>query len=204
MSSVRNFRRISGKSLRMLTSNAPEVHLESALSAVRSGDAYQAVVDALPVPTYITDAHGAVTHWNRACVAFAGREPRLGSDRWCVTWQLYTVDGVPMPHDQCPMATAIKERRAVRNEVAIAMRPDGSRAAFTPYPTPLFDDDGALTGAINLLVDVSASQAEALDEQACRCRRLAQATHDQQASTMLQSMAADYDDTAAALRCSKA
>ena len=40
------------------------------------------------------------------------------------------------------MAVAIKEKREVRGEMAIAMRPDGSRKAFIPYPTPLFDEDG--------------------------------------------------------------
>lgn len=184
----------------MHTSGTPETHLETALSAVRAGDGYKTILDALPVPTYITDADGAVTYWNSACVAFAGREPQLGEDRWCVTWQLYTIDGEPLPHEDCPMATAVKERRAVRDEVAIAMRPDGSRAAFRPYPTPLFDEGGEFTGAINLLVDVSAEQAEALCEQAARCRRLAHATHDRQASSVLATMASDYDDTAAALR----
>ena len=184
----------------MFGSTNPEIHLEAALGAVRSGDGFRTTLDALPVPTYMTDPEGAVTYWNSACVAFAGREPQLGEDRWCVTWQLYTTDGEHLPHDRCPMAVAVKERRPVRNEVAIALRPDGTRSAFVPYPTPLFDDDGAFLGAINLLIDVSAEQADALCDQASRCRRLAQATHDRQASTVLATMAAEYDDTAAALR----
>ena len=57
------------------------------------------------------------------------------------------------------MAQAIREERAIRGAVAIAMRPDGTRRAFTPYPTPLFDDDGKLIGAVNMLIDVTAEQA---------------------------------------------
>lgn len=184
-------------------SDSPEAHLETALGAVRSGGDFRSVLDDIPVPTYITDAQGGVTYWNGACVGFAGREPQLGQDRWCVTWQLYTTDGKHLPHEQCPMAVAVKEQRPVRDEVAIAMRPDGTRSAFLPYPTPLFDDDGSFIGAINLLIDVSAEQADALHDQATRCRRLAQATHDRQASTVLTNMAAEYDDTAAALRSDK-
>ena len=100
---------------------------------------------------------GNVTYWNRACVDFAGREPQLGQDRWCVTWKLYTMAGEPLAHDACPMAVAIKQQRIVRDAVAIAERPDGSRRAFTPYPTPLFDEDGALKGAVNMLIDVTAA-----------------------------------------------
>ena len=111
------------------------------------------------MPIYTTDAEGAVTYWNRACVELAGREPQLGQDRWCVTWKIYTTIGDRLPHDQCPMAQAIRERRAIRDAVAIAERPDGSRIAFSPYPTPLFDVDGNLTGAINMLIDVPRNRA---------------------------------------------
>ncbi|MEO5613192.1 MAG: PAS domain-containing protein [Sphingomicrobium sp.] len=176
-----------------------EAYLETALDALSAGDMRHELLNRLPVPIYTTDADGAVTFWNRACVDFAGREPQLGHDRWCVTWKIYTTSGEPLPHDQCPMAVAIRQRREVRGAVAIAMRPDGSRRAFTPYPTPLFDAEGKLTGAVNLLIDVSAEQAEALADQARRCRRLADATYDRQTSGVLAAMADSFAKTAADL-----
>jgi PAS domain S-box-containing protein len=179
---------------------AAEALLDTALEAISSGDGYRAILDALPVPIYLTDAHGLVTYWNRACVDFAGREPELGKDRWCVTWQLYTLSGEPLGHEDCPMAVAINERRSIRNEIAIAMRPDGTRRAFTPYPTPLFDGAGNFTGAVNLLIDVSDEQFDMLTDQARRCRRLAGYTHDRQASEVLDHMAEDYEQAAAALQ----
>lgn len=184
---------------RMFESSRPEELLSTALSAFETGNGYAAVLDRLPVPVYATDADGCVTYWNQACVDFAGREPQLGSDRWCVTWQLYTMSGERLPHDQCPMAKAIKQKRTVRDEVAIALRPDGSRVAFRPYPTPLFDHSGALTGAVNMLIDISDEQSEALKEQAARCRRLARSTNDLRTSDILKSMASGYEETAAAL-----
>ncbi|MDQ3471320.1 MAG: PAS domain-containing protein, partial [Pseudomonadota bacterium] len=111
----------------------PEEYLHTALHALGSDGEWRVVLDGLPVPVYTTDADGDVTYWNRACVDFAGREPQLGDDRWCVTWRIFTTDGEAVPHDQCPMAIAIKSHKAVRGEVAVAMRPDGSRRAFTPY-----------------------------------------------------------------------
>jgi PAS domain S-box-containing protein len=50
---------------------------------------------------------------------------------------------------------AIKEKKPNRGMEAVAMRPDGSRVPFIPYPTPLFDEDGELIGAVNMLVDIS-------------------------------------------------
>lgn len=158
------------------------------------------VLDNLPAPIYTTDADGNVTYWNRACIELAGRVPELGRDRWCVTWQLYTTSGEPMPHDQCPMADAIREKRIIRNQVAIAERPDGSRVAFKPYPTPLFDAAGVLTGAVNMLIDVSEEQSEALAEQAARCRRLADALYTRESSTVLETMAERFEKAAADLR----
>ena len=113
------------------------------------------ILDALPAAVYTTDADGRLTMFNRAAAVFAGREPQLGTDTWCVTWKLYQPDGTPMPHDQCPMATALKERRPVRGLEGIAERPDGTRVRFIPYPTPLYDSSGAMVGAVNMIVDIS-------------------------------------------------
>jgi PAS domain-containing protein len=152
------------------------------------------------VPIYTTDADGRVMFWNQACVDFAGRQPQLGEDRWCVTWRLFTLDGEPLPHDLCPMAKAIREKRSIRSEIAIAMRPNGSRIAFRPYPTPIFDRSGRLKGAINILIDISDEQAEALREQAARCRRLANSTDDPPARDILRAMATGYEESANSLR----
>ena len=184
----------------MLDSSRPEDLLTTALSAFERGTGYAAVLDRLPVPIYATDPEGRVTYWNQACVDFAGREPQLGQDRWCVTWQLYTMSGEPLPHDECPMAKAIKKKRAVRDEIAIAVRPNGTRVAFRPFPTPLMDEEGNLTAVINMLVDISDEQAEVLSDQAARCRRLARATNDRRASDILRDMASGYEKTAGSLR----
>lgn len=178
-----------------------EDYLQLAIdAAARSDDGRENALDRIPVPVYITDADGFVTYWNRASAEFAGREPQLGEDRWCVTWRLFSTTGDPLPHDQCPMAEAIHKQAPVRGKIAIAMRPDGTRSAFRAYPTPLLDESGRLTGAVNLLIDVSEEQAGALTDQAARCHRLAQATHDRGVSRMLEQMACDYGETAASLR----
>lgn len=156
-------------------------------------------IDSLPVPAYSADADGQVTYWNRHCATFAGREPELGSDRWCVTWKLYTMTGDPLPHDQCPLAVAIRERRIVRGEVAIAECPDGRRVAFMPYPTPLFDDEGELAGAVNILIDVSKPQREELRGHADYCRRLARSVEDRRTQIVLTDVAENCERSAAAL-----
>jgi PAS domain S-box-containing protein len=115
----------------------------------------QELLAAIPAAIYTTDANGKITYFNEAAVELAGRTPSLGSDEWCVTWKLYNPDGSPLPHDQCPMAVALREGRPIRNAEAVAERPDGTRIPFIPFPTPLRDRSGKVVGAINMLVDIS-------------------------------------------------
>ena len=119
------------------------------------------LLDALPAAIYTTDAAGRVTYYNAAAVQLAGRTPEIGSDEWCVTWRLYRPDGSLLPHDECPMAVALKTGRPVRGMEAVAERPDGTLVPFMPYPTPLHDASGNVIGAVNMLVDLTdRSQAE--------------------------------------------
>jgi PAS domain-containing protein len=175
--------------------------LHMATEAVQRGeDTLLTALDQLPAAIYVTDPDGLITYYNPACIDFAGRVPTIGSDRWCVTWKLYTEDGAFLPHDQCPMAVAILEKRSVRGVSAVAERPDGSRVNFMPYPTPIFDTAGNLLGAVNILVDVTDSrQAEVLRSQARKCRRLAISVCDQQTADTLTLMAAEYEQKANAL-----
>jgi PAS domain S-box-containing protein len=116
---------------------------------------FRQVLEALPVAIYMTDAEGVITFYNEAAVELWGRRPAVGDERWCGSWKLFWPDGRPMPHDQCPMAIALSEARPVYGMEAVAERPDGTRVPFIPFPTPLFDRSGVLTGAVNLLVDAT-------------------------------------------------
>lgn len=181
---------------------AAEQIVDEALTALRTRGLAAAhdALDALPAPIYVTDPEGRVTYFNEACVAFAGRRPVLGEDRWCVTWRLYTKDGTFLPHDQCPMAVAVRERRPVRGAEAVAERPDGTRRQFQPFPTPIFDEDGAFAGAVNLLLDISdRKRAEYLSSQALRCRRLARSVGDSVTVRTLTRMADEYEAEAGQL-----
>jgi PAS domain S-box-containing protein len=116
----------------------------------------QEILQALPAAIYTTDAAGRITFYNEAAAELWGCRPELGKSEFCGSWKLYWPDGTPLPHDQCPMALALKQGKPNRGMEAVAERPDGTRIPFVPYPTPLFDAEGRLTGAVNMLVDISA------------------------------------------------
>jgi PAS domain S-box-containing protein len=112
-------------------------------------------IEALHPAVYMTDVEGRITFYNEAAAALWGRRPEVGESKFCGSWKLYWPDGTPLPHDKCPMAMALRQKRPIRGMEAIAERPDGTRVPFLPYPTPLFDATGRLTGAINMLVEIS-------------------------------------------------
>jgi PAS domain S-box-containing protein len=139
----------------MATTASVEV-LHQAVEAFRKREVgYREILDDLPAAIYTTDSEGRITYYNQACVGFSGRTPTLGDDLWCVSWKLYTTEGEPLAHSECPMAVALKEGRSVRGAEAVAERPDGTRINFAPFPTPIFDAAGKMAGAVNMLVDIT-------------------------------------------------
>lgn len=124
--------------------------------AVRESEQrFRHMIDALPTAIYTTDSEGRLTHFNPAAAEFSGRVPELGSDQWCVSWKMFRPDGTPLPHDQCPMAAALKGAPVVPGAEVIAERPNGTRIWFTPFPTAIHDTEGKIVGGINMLLDIT-------------------------------------------------
>ena len=114
-----------------------------------------AALDALPVAVYTTDAEGRITFFNDAAAELWGRRPELTTSFWCGAAKLFWPDGREMALEECPMAVSLRDGVAVRGVEAILERPDGSRVPFMPFPTPLRDGEGRITGGINLLLDIT-------------------------------------------------
>jgi PAS domain-containing protein len=156
-------RALAAGDARLRTTVDPTHHSEARANLDKAEQRFQQRLRTFPAAVYTTDADGRITFYNEAAVSLAGRRAQLGTDQWCVTWRLYALDGTPLPHDECPMAIALKENRPIRGVQAIAERPDGSRVRFAPYPTPLRDASGAVVGAVNLLLDLSELEAGILE-----------------------------------------
>jgi PAS domain S-box-containing protein len=116
---------------------------------------FRAIVDVLPLAVYATDEEGKLTYFNDAARRLSGRTPELGTDKWCVTWKIFLPDGTPLPHDQCPMALALRGLPVPASIECVAERPDGTRFWFAPYPAVLRDSEGRIIGGVNVLVDIT-------------------------------------------------
>ncbi|NTU82416.1 MAG: response regulator [Chloroflexales bacterium] len=130
-------------------------HQRSAAQLKESERHHRMLIEALPVAVYITDADGYISLCNEAAEALWGRQVSLGYDRWCGAARLCTPDGTPLPHEQCPMAVALRDGRPIRGAGIVVIRPDGTHVDCLAYPTLIHNAAGELTGAMNVLVGIT-------------------------------------------------
>jgi PAS domain S-box-containing protein len=128
--------------------------IEERLEETRTN--YRVLVENLPAALYTCDANGVIMTFNKAAVDLWGRTPEVGKDLWCGSWKIFEPDGVtPMELDTCPMAVTLKEGRAVTGKEIIIERPDGQRRNVQPFPMPMLDKTGKVSGAVNMLLDIT-------------------------------------------------
>ena len=131
---------------------------------LESEQRYGRLVGLLPVGVYTCSVpSGLITFYNEQAAKLWGRRPAIGDsdERFCGSWKLWRPDGTYLPHDQTPMALALREGKAFRNQEVIIERPDGSRIWVTVNIDPIFNEHGELVEAINAFHDTTAlKQAE--------------------------------------------
>lgn len=114
------------------------------------------IIQNLPEPVYTCDADGYIQLYNKAAAELWGQEPKPGRDQWTGAWKvLRPEDKTEIPPDLIPMAIVVRNKIPVFGEQIIIQRPDGSLRYVLTYPTPLFDEDGKLTGALNMQIDIT-------------------------------------------------
>lgn len=115
---------------------------------------FKQYVNGLPVAFYTVDVDGKILLCNEAAVELWGRRPNIGEEFYCGAQKLYKADGTPIQRNDSLIVKTLSTKKAYQGE-AIVERPGGERRYVLSYPQPMFNSEGELTGAMNVLVDIT-------------------------------------------------
>lgn len=120
-----------------------------------SENRYEELFQNLPLATYFCDAEGHIIKYNIAAKALWGIEPEIGKDKWSGSSTIYDKEDNQIPFNTCPMAVALKEGKVIAGEEIIIERHNGEKRNVASYPIPFIDVGGQITGAVNVLTDIT-------------------------------------------------
>lgn len=128
-----------------------------AVSSRATRELFRNMLDLLPMAAYVCDPQGLITYFNAKVVEVWGRTPSLNDegDRYCGSYRVFSMDGVPIAPTESWMALAMKQRREYHGKAMLVERPDGSRVPMLAYATALLDGNGEVVAGITMLVDVN-------------------------------------------------
>ncbi len=108
----------------------------------------------LDVGVYIWDRERKVSFWNKAAERLSGYSAEEMLGQRCSDNRLrhVTPDGVNLCLNGCPMSATMLDGKVREAEVYMHHR-DGSRQPIAVWASPLADDSGAITGAIEFFSD---------------------------------------------------
>jgi PAS domain S-box-containing protein len=115
---------------------------------------YRDLIETLPVAVFTVDSQGYIDLYNQAAVQLWGRKPVKGEDKWHGSHALFTLDKTPMDPQDFPVARAMKENRGLTTELYIQSHDETVRHVIA-HPQPIYDSDGNISGAMNVLIDIT-------------------------------------------------
>jgi PAS domain S-box-containing protein len=114
---------------------------------------YYELIHHLPVAVFTSDSNGKIRIYNKAAVALWGTEPK--PDSYHGEWQIHDIHGNPISHDATPMARVLAGHTRYQREEILIKRVDGELRMVLPFPSPLYDVNGKISGAINVFIDIT-------------------------------------------------
>lgn len=123
-----------------------------------SNERFKNLIQHLPEAVYTCDEKGYIQVYNKAAELLWGRKPVPGKDKWNGAYKLLNTDGSILNFEDAPIAASIQQQKPGYGKELIIKREDGSTRHVLSSPAPIFNVAGQLTGAVNILIDITAKK----------------------------------------------
>ena len=164
----------------------------------RSEERYRTLFDLVPVAVYTCDANGVIREYNRRAVELWGGEPGQNGEkpRFCgCSYKMYYPDGRYMPHEECPMARALRGEKLKAEDLEIILeRPDGERRNVISAPRIITNIHGKIIGTINSLFDIT--ERKRAEAAAIRLAAVVRFSHDAVVAKTSNGIITDWNQSA--------
>ncbi|HEY3420751.1 MAG TPA: ATP-binding protein [Methanomassiliicoccales archaeon] len=121
----------------------------------------RAILDTLPVGVAITDKKTQSDEANGQMDRIWGGQFTMDRDtKEPTSYKGYHIDsGLQLRPDEWPMARSVERGETVAGEVIDIERPDARRSTLLISSAPIKDDDGVITGAVSVAMDLTEHRA---------------------------------------------
>ncbi len=130
------------------------------------------VLGSMPTGVMLVDPAGRIEYANPAAPAISGLKPEdvIGQLAADPAWQLTDEGGRPVPYDELPVPTVLRERREVRGVELGVPTLSGTTRWLRVGAFPLFEAGGDLRGAVVTTEDIT--ERRALSEQLLQAQKI--------------------------------
>ncbi len=148
----------------LVLANEVTEHVRSTQSARARAAELEAVLEAAPIPIFITrDADARRIEANPAAQELVGVGPRANASLSAPAGERARFvpmrDGVPIPLDEMPMQAAARFGRETRDLEYDIVRADGQVRRVVANARPIVDSEGVRRGAVGAFIDVTHRKA---------------------------------------------
>jgi len=121
---------------------------------------YQELIDNLYDGVYFVDKDRVITYWNKGAEMLTGHPRSNALGKSCKDKFLAHVNenGLDLCQSGCPLKEAIENGNSTEAEIYLHHR-DGHRVPVTTKVFPIFDDNGEVSGAVEIFSDNSSHVA---------------------------------------------
>ncbi len=113
------------------------------------------LIENLPVAIYTCDTEGNTILHNKAAVDLWGNEPTAKENSWSSSWKLSPTGQFDLPFPEQKSNSVAKNSDPIPGSEIIIHQPNGTKKQVIAFHAPLFKECGKLSGAVNLLVDIT-------------------------------------------------